>query len=161
MAIDLTTLYGSPFLGDYDTPSQSDSPMRISKRRFIDTTIKNLSTSDYAIIRIKAGQTVIGTTIIVQTAEAAADAMDVGYYYDDTTQDADAFDLNQDMNAVGVFKGCQQGTDVVAGHQFLDDGYITITPAAAHTASKFWVEVEIIDTPLGVQLMYPDYDAAD
>jgi len=150
---------GTGYKGDFDAPSQAqDIRSRISKMRFIDTALVNLSTDDYKIMRIKQGQTVVDATIIVQTAEAAADTLDVGYYYDDTTASATQFNTNQALNVVGVFQ-MEEGTD--AGHQFLDDGWITITPSAALTAAKFWIEVDIVDTPYGAQNMKIDFDAAD
>jgi len=150
------------FKGDFDVPTRAtDNRSRVSKIRYIDSTAVNLSTDDYKIMRIAKGQTVINSTIIVVTPEGAADAMDVGYYQDDTTASATCFETDQNMNAVGVFKGCIQGTDAM--YQFLDNGWITITPAASHTASKFYVEVELIDTPAAADEpgMLIDYDVSD
>ena len=150
---------GSGYKGDFDAPSQaSDNRSRVSKMRFIDTALVNLSTDDYKIMRVKQGQTVLESSIIIQTVEAAGDTLDVGYYYDDTTAGATQFDVDQALNVLGVFRS-REGTD--AGHQFLDDGWITITPSAALTAAKFWVEVLIVDTPYGAQNMKIDFDAAD
>jgi hypothetical protein len=142
----LTTVNGVTAPGNYGVSAAGvDEP--VLKRRFIDCVTNPMTSGEYHKVLAVAANTLVRVAIVCQTAEGAADTIDVALVADtDTTAGTpivllNDFELNTNTFAIGqnsvyLVHNTIGFTSVAASLQILAN--------AALTAAKFWVIAEFI-----------------
>jgi hypothetical protein len=129
MATDIATNYS----GNFDEAYVPDTPMGqpVIRTRYFDASSENLAATEYKIMRIPAGATVWKVRTNVQTAEGAGTLLDIGTDGGTATD----FETDVDLNVTGI---TESSDDII--HVTSAD-WITITPAGALDAAKFYITV--------------------